>query len=85
MSAVIPVLDLAGTPYEIGLAHGKAMKERIVDFVASVTAVHQEYNSFIRVDHDSLTTFCMKNLGFLQKYSMELVEEMRGIDRKSVV
>jgi len=79
MSSPVPVLDLAGSPHEIGLAHGRAMKETIRAFAASVTAVHQECNPWLPVEADSLTAFSMRNVGFLEKFSPALVEEMRGI------
>jgi len=79
MPSSIPVLDLSGSPYDIGLAHGKAMKDLIAEFVASVTAVHQANNTFLKAERHSLISFCMRNQGFLEKFSMELLEEMRGI------
>ncbi|WP_461210683.1 C45 family autoproteolytic acyltransferase/hydolase [Desulfocurvus sp. DL9XJH121] len=79
MSASLPVVELTGTPYEMGLAHGKAMKALIREFAASVTAVHQENNSLLRVDASSLTALCRKNLGFMEKFSPDLVAEMCGI------
>ncbi|NCC25124.1 MAG: acyl-CoA--6-aminopenicillanic acid acyl-transferase [Deltaproteobacteria bacterium] len=79
MSIAIPVVELAGTPYEIGLGHGRAMKELIVSLTTSITRVHQQNNALLRVDRESLVLFCMKNLGQLQKFSPELVLEMRGI------
>lgn len=79
MSAIIDVVELAGSPYEIGLAHGRILKEPITDFIASVTDVHQENNSLLKVDAPSLAEFCLRNLGFMEKFSPESVLEMRGI------
>jgi isopenicillin-N N-acyltransferase-like protein len=79
MSRQLPVLKLKGTPYEMGLTHGRALKEQIVDFVATVTAVHQTNNAALNVTRETLSAFCMRNLGFLEKFSAALVEEMRGI------
>ena len=79
MPTPIPVLDLAGSPYDMGFTHGAAMKPLIRDFVASITAVHQANNAFLRADAQQLQTFCLRNLGFLENYSLDLVEEMRGI------
>jgi isopenicillin-N N-acyltransferase-like protein len=77
--STIPVIELSGAPVEMGRAHGQALKDLIVEFVESVTSVHQMNNGFISVDKDRLETFCMKNLGYLEKFSPDLVEEMRGI------
>lgn len=75
----LPLIELMGTPYEIGLAHGKALKDRIAGFVASVTTVHQVNNIRLRTERDALIRFCMRNVGFLEKYSASLFQEMRGI------
>ena len=79
MSQAIPVLELKGTPYEMGFAHGRALKDKIIDFAASVTKVHQANNTYLKVECRSLQAFCMRNLGFLEKFSGELLDEMRGI------
>ena len=75
----IPILELTGTPYEMGLVHGRALKDQIVELSASITAVHQANNATLSVTRDSLSAFCMRNLGFLEKFSSAFVEEMRGI------
>ncbi len=79
MTSRIPVLELSGTPYEMGLAHGTAMREQIREFACSVTAVHQANNSCLLAECDPLVRVCMRNLGFLENFSPDLVEEMRGI------
>lgn len=79
MPTPIPVLDLTGSPYDRGFAHGAAMKPLIRDFAASVTAVHQANNAYLRAEREQLKTFCLRNLGFLDSFSPDLVEEMRGI------
>ena len=79
MTKTLPVLDLAGTPREIGLAHGEAMRDAIVEFADTVTAVHQANNAFLKADRGQLMGFSLRNLGFLEKFCPDLVEEMRGI------
>ncbi len=75
----IPVLELSGEPFDMGLAHGRALADAIAGFAESVTRVHQDNNSHARVDAASLKAFCRRNLGFLEAFSPELLEEMRGI------
>ena len=79
MPLTIPFLNLKGSPYEMGLAHGEALKASIRDFVASVTRVHQENNACLKVDNHTLKAFCMRNIGFVQKFAPDLLDEMRGI------
>lgn len=78
-SPSIPVLDLTGTPYEIGHAHGTALRESIREFIGSIARVHQLNNPWLCADHRQLLDFCMRNVGFLEKFSPDLVQEMRGI------
>ncbi|WP_316901190.1 C45 family peptidase [Pseudodesulfovibrio indicus] len=75
----VPVIELSGAPFDMGLAHGRALKDLIREFVDSVTEVHRMNNGYLSVDKSPLETFCMKNLGFLEKFSPDLVKEMRGI------
>lgn len=79
MSDIIPILNLEGTPYEIGLAHGRALKQPIREFVATVSTVHQANNAHLKVEQASLTAFCMRNQGYLERFSSELMQELRGI------
>jgi len=81
MSESIPVIDLAGSPLEIGLGHGEALREPIREFAASVLEVHQANNPFLKAEKGQLAGFCQRNLGFLEKFSPALVEEMRGVAR----
>ena len=79
MPQTIPVLELSGNPYDRGVIHGQAQKDLILDFIESVVQVHQENNPLLKVDRSSLNRFCLRNLGFLQRFSPDLVEEMHGI------
>lgn len=79
MSYTTPIVELRGTPYEMGLTHGRALREQIVDFVSTVTSVHRANNASLRVEREGLTAFCTRQTGFLEKFSRSLMEEMRGI------
>jgi isopenicillin-N N-acyltransferase-like protein len=75
----IPCLELTGRPYDMGRCHGEALKEPIAEFVATITAVHRMNNRYLRVEQGDLAALCGKYLGFLEKFSPELVAEMHGI------
>jgi isopenicillin-N N-acyltransferase-like protein len=66
-------------PYERGFTHGREQKENIADFASSVLKVHETNNSYLKIENQSIQAFCKRNLGFLEKFSSDLVEEMRGI------
>ncbi|TVQ98568.1 MAG: acyl-CoA--6-aminopenicillanic acid acyl-transferase [Desulfovibrionales bacterium] len=75
----IPVLELSGSPYEIGLAHGSGMKTEIRAFAGTITNVHDVNNPWFNIEHERLSSFAMQNIGFLERFSPDLVQEMRGI------
>jgi isopenicillin-N N-acyltransferase-like protein len=76
----IPVLDLAGTPAQIGAAHGESQRERIREycdrFVGSVTA-----GAAVRVTEADLWARWALQAAANQREAADLVEEMRGIAR----
>src|SRR5438270_5414555 len=76
----IPVLDLAGTPGQVGAAHGEAQRERIrayverfLDFVLSTAAV--------RISEADLWGRWAAQVAVNQREAPDLVDEMRGIAR----
>jgi len=77
-SKTIPVIDLHGSNYQIGRQHGELLKEKIKEFYETAFEVHAE-NMPIKASKESLNSFCNRNIGFLNKYSPELVEELKGI------
>ena len=79
MTATVPVVDLAGSPREMGIAHGRALRDLIREFVAEAAPLHQANNALLRVGRNALDGFCLRNLGHLEKHSPDLVDEMRGI------
>ncbi len=72
-------IDLAGSPFEMGLAHGRAAKDLIREFADSIASVHEANNPWLAAKHGQLTAFCLRNLGFLEEFSPDLVMEMRGV------
>jgi len=79
MSLSIPVIELSGTPYERGYQHGSTLKDAIKEFVESVVRVHQDNNAHHAVCREKLHAVCLRNVGFIEKFSSELMAEMRGI------
>ncbi|WP_031385530.1 acyl-CoA--6-aminopenicillanic acid acyl-transferase [Desulfonatronum thiodismutans] len=75
----IPVLELSGSPYEIGHAHGSSLKTEIRAFAGTIANVHDVNNPWFNIEHERLSTFAMRNIGFLERFSSDLVQEMRGI------
>jgi isopenicillin-N N-acyltransferase-like protein len=82
MASTIPVLDVTGTPAQIGAAHGEGERERIrgcveryVGWLASAAGLSD----------DGLWSKWAPQLAFNEQQSPDLVEEMRGISRGSGV
>lgn len=74
----ITVIDLAGSSYQVGRQHGEILRDKIKEFYETAYELHMT-NLSIKADRDALNNFCRRNMGFLSKYSPELVEELTGI------
>jgi isopenicillin-N N-acyltransferase-like protein len=76
----IPVLDLAGTPAQIGASHGEAQRDRIREyadrFIGSVLS-----GAAVRVTEAELWARWAPQVAVNQNETPDLVEEMRGIAR----
>src|SRR5436190_2737290 len=76
----IPVLDLSGTPGQVGAAHGESQRERIreyadrfIGWMASTAAV--------RVSETEMWARWAPKVAVNQREAPDLIEEMRGIAR----
>ena len=76
----IPTLDLAGSPAQIGAAHGEAQRERIREycdrFLSSLLSGTQ-----VKVTEAELWAQWSPQVAANQREAPDLVEEMRGIAR----
>jgi isopenicillin-N N-acyltransferase-like protein len=76
----IPVLELSGTPGQIGAAHGEALRERIREyadrFIGWVLRA-----SVLNLTEETLWTHWSPQVAVNQAEAPALVEEMRGIAR----
>jgi isopenicillin-N N-acyltransferase-like protein len=80
----IPVLDLAGTPGQIGAAHGEAQRERIRAYVDRFLSFLLA-GSAIPLTEETLWSHWAPQVAVNQREAPALVEEMRGIGRGSGV
>src|SRR3954449_10034083 len=76
----IPVLDLAGTPGQIGAAHGEAQRERIREYAERFVAWLLSAAA-VRLTEDELWARWAPQVAVNQRVAPDLVEEMRGIAR----
>jgi isopenicillin-N N-acyltransferase-like protein len=76
----IPVLDIAGSPGQVGAAHGESQRERIREyadrFVGSLLS-----GAAVRVNEADLWAQWAPQVAVNQREAPDLVEEMRGIAR----
>ena len=79
MAKSLHVVDLEGSPYEMGCRHGQVLKDAVHAFLAGITDVHRNNNPIVRADRETMTAFCLRNLHFLQSFSPDQYAEMRGI------
>lgn len=76
----IPVLDLTGTPGQIGAAHGEAQRERIRAYVDRFLEFHLA-GPAIPLTEETLWSHWAPQVAANQLEAPGLVEEMRGIAR----
>lgn len=76
------VLDLAGTPYEIGLNHGKQAKDE-VDF--SLDSYEKLFFNDVHITWKQANALARKHLGAIEKVNPDLIEEMEGLAKGASV
>ncbi len=80
----IPVLDLAGTPGQIGAAHGEAQRERIRDYAERFLAWLLSATA-ARLTEQQLWDRWAPQVAINRRLAPDLVEEMQGIARGAAV
>ena len=79
-----PVLDLAGTPGQVGAAHGEAQRDRIREYTERfITWVLS--SAAVRVSEADLWARWSPQVAANQREAPDLVEEMQGIARGAAV
>jgi isopenicillin-N N-acyltransferase-like protein len=78
--SAIPVLELSGTPAQIGAAHGEAQRERIRAYVERFLPWLLK-SAAVSLTEDSLWAQWAPQVAVNQRAAPELVEEMRSIAR----
>lgn len=80
----IPVLELAGTPAQIGAAHGEAQRERIREYADRFLSWVLK-SSAVSLTEETLWAKWAPQVAVNQAEAPALVEEMRGISRGAAV
>jgi isopenicillin-N N-acyltransferase-like protein len=80
----IPVLDLAGSPGQIGTAHGEAQRQRIREYADRFLGWLLS-ESAVRLTEEELWAHWAPQVRANQREAPDLVEEMHGIARGSGV
>lgn len=76
----VPVLDLSGTPSQIGAAHGEALRPKIREYV-DVFLGWLVKSTAVAVTEEQLWARWGPQVGFNQREAPALIEEMQGIAR----
>ena len=76
MSAQLPVIEVSGSPYEIGYLHGKQCKERIKDALRKFLE-YMKMNA--NLSKERLIELSSLYVPYAKEYAPDLVEEMKGI------
>ena len=70
------VLDLNGSPYEMGKKHGEVMREQIVENVGIVRNVIENIK---KMDMDVYMKHVYRNMEFVKQDRPDSAEEMQGL------
>jgi isopenicillin-N N-acyltransferase-like protein len=80
----IPILDLSGSPAQVGAAHGEAQRERICEYVDRFLSWLLR-NAALPLTEQTLWSAWAPQVAANQRESPALVEEMQGISRGAAV
>jgi isopenicillin-N N-acyltransferase like protein len=80
MSAQLPVIEVSGSPSEIGYFHGEQCKERIQDALGKFLE-YMRLNA--NLSKERLIELSSPYVPYANEYAPDLVEEMKGIARGS--
>ena len=73
VKAGITVVYLTGSPYEIGLAHGKLCRKEILEVNRHI------FEYYEKISHDSQSQWLTRSRRLEKHIPTEYIEEMRGI------
>lgn len=76
------VLELAGTPYEIGLKHGKSAKEEVE---YSLDSYERLFFHNVDLTWEQARKLAKKHLDAIEKANIDLIEEMEGVAKGASV
>src|SRR5262245_31829937 len=75
-SSRFPQLEVSGTPREMGRQIGEAACEQVRQFCEIAL---QQVNRTVRVSRATAERIAKASVAFAESYSLEMVEELRGI------
>ena len=71
-----PVFELSGTPFEIGLAHGRLAREQIQ---VSLDCYREMFQVFSGISWDEAREYAAGFQDSIEVYDPEIMEELRGV------
>lgn len=72
----IPIIQASGTPYEIGLAHGRGARDRIAVSIDTYRTMFLDYSG---IPWDRALRIVAGYVGDIKEYNPDYLEEMRGV------
>lgn len=73
---LFPVYECAGTPYEIGFAHGSQAKAQIDATIDTYKAMFKDYSD---IDWKKAKKYARKFIPTIEKYDPDIMEEIKGV------
>ena len=76
MTAAFKVIEVSGTPYEIGRAHGSLGKKEVLNSIKTYKNMFQTYGS---LDWSTAKKRSRQYIKPIQDFDLDLMEEIRGV------
>ena len=71
-----PYVQASGTPYEIGLAHGRGLRDQIINSIACYRAMFSDYSN---LEWSRAKELSKRFVALIGEYDAAYLEEMRGV------
>lgn len=81
MARKIPVIEISGSPYEMGYQHGSKYRDQILNLVEKAFKWFEDYakENNVNLSKERVLTFSNKSLPYAEEYAPDLLKEIHGI------
>lgn len=73
---IFPVIIASGTPYEIGLIHGKSAKKQVETSINTYKSMFWDYSG---INWEQAKSYASTFIPIIEEYDKDLIDEMQGV------